>query len=155
MNTLQRLLINLLISAAFVGILTLCLSAQNGTNHATYLLQIARQPVSEPLQTTPDAFVDPKGRLFRTDDADRMWVFLAPTPSKFPPETLNIYARATAGMATRIAMQHLDGRIDLVVQSLSPDGDFMIPCNDKEHCRRILLAVGLRLPLELQAAHDG
>ena len=155
MKAHYRLLINLLLSAAFFGVLALCLSAQNGTNHATYLLQIARQPVSEPLQTTSDAFVDPKGRAFRTDDVGRMWVFLGPTPSKFPPEALNIYARATAGLATRIAMRHNDGRVDLVVESLSPNGDFMIPCNDKEHCRRILLAVGLRLPLELQASHNG
>lgn len=155
MNTRLRVLTNLLLGVVIIGVFAFSLPRHKGTNLDAYHLQLARQPVSEPIATISIAFVGPKGRVFQTDDAGHMRVHLGPTPSKNPPEVLVIYARATASVPTRLVMQREGGRVDFVVESLSPEGDFVIPCSDKEHCRRILLAAGELLSFELQPSHDG
>ena len=156
MSTRHRFLVNLLFCLVFGGIVVaLYPSPKVVTNYETYLAQIARQPISEPLETSSDAFVSPKGSAFGADSAGRLHVYLASTPSKNPPETLLIYARATSKVPTRLVVRKGEVGVEFVVESLSPEGNFVIPCGDKAQCRRILASVGEPLPLALQVSHDG
>lgn len=154
MNPRQRFIVNFLFCAVFGGIIIALYPSSDcdKSSDPVCLSQLARQPVSEPLATTFDIFAGPTESVFRIDAAGHMRVFLTPTPAKFPPETRLIYARATSNVPTRLVVRNGEISVELVVESMSPAGEFVIPCLDKEHCRRILHLVGWPIPLQLQSS---
>jgi hypothetical protein len=103
-------------------------------------------------ETTHLAFVrETESPLFVVTPKE-MHVQFEVTPSKDPSEAGWIYLAAKYGMPVVVTVPFEGRKTSFRITGLSPRGDFVVPCDSKAECAKILLANRFDLPPELSAA---
>lgn len=104
------------------------------------------------VQTTSESFAERAGMPLFEAQGNALNVRLHPTPAKWPSEARTIYWAARLNIPVEVSVPDGNGRFAFKVSGLSKEHDFIVPCESKLNCARVLRSAGSSLPTELSSS---